>query len=123
MRRESTIEPAVKALKTIARRPNLSNPESVRVYLASTQLSEARKSKLADDLIRFYRYKRIPFEKPRYKVVEQIPFIRLETEIDQLISALGPKTKIWPSNCMMCRMSSWLVDTPLLPSNVVECRK
>ncbi len=90
--RESTIVSAVKALKAISKRTNLLNPESVRAYLATAELSEARKSKLTDDLARFYRYKQIPFEKPHYKAVEQIPFIPLETEIDQLISALGPKT-------------------------------
>jgi hypothetical protein len=63
--RESTIQPCIRALKAIAKRANLTDTESVKAYLGSAQVSENRKDKLADDLARFYRYRHIPFDKPR----------------------------------------------------------
>jgi len=87
--RESTIQP--RALKGIARRADLLNPESVKAYLASSQLSENRKEKVCDDLAGFYRYKGIHFDRPRYRRVEKLPFIPLQSEIDQLISGVGKK--------------------------------
>jgi integrase len=90
--RESTIRPCVRGLKAIAKRANLLNPESVKTCLASAPLSENRKEKLTDDLARFYRYKQIPFDRPRYRRIEKLPFIPLESEIDQLIAGLGRKT-------------------------------
>jgi integrase len=90
--RESTIRPCVRALKAIAKRTNLLNSESVKTYLASAVLSENRKAKLTDDLARFYRYKQIAFDRPRYRRIEKLPFIPLESEVDQLIAGLGNKT-------------------------------
>lgn len=90
--RESTIRPCIRALRAIAKRTNLLNPESVKTYLASAELSENRKEKLTHDLSRFYKWKHIPFQKPTYKRVEKLPFIPLESEVDQLISGVGSKT-------------------------------
>jgi hypothetical protein len=90
--RKSTIEPCIRALKAIAKKTNLLDPESVKAYLASAFLSENRKEKLADDLARFYTCKHIPFEKPSYRRVEKLPFIPFESEVDQLISGSGAKT-------------------------------
>ncbi len=90
--RESTIQPCIRSLRAIAKRTNLLNPESVKTYLASAQLSENRKEKLTHDLTRFYRYNNIRFEKPNYRRIEKLPFIPLESEVDQLISAVGKKT-------------------------------
>ncbi len=77
--RESTVRPCIRALRAIAKRANLLNPESVKSYLAFSELSENRKEKLADDLARFYRYKHIPFQKPNYRRIERLPFVPLET--------------------------------------------
>ena len=92
---ESTIQPCVRALKAIAKRTNLLNPESVKAYLASAELTENRKEKPADDLARFYRCKQITFDRPRYRRIEKLPFIPLESEVDQLIAGLGRKTAIF----------------------------
>jgi integrase len=89
---ESTIRPCIRALRAIAKRTNLLNPEAVKSYLALGLASENRKEKLADDLARFYRHRRIPFEKPTYKRMEKLLFIPLESEVDQLISCMGKKT-------------------------------
>ena len=65
--RSSTIHYCIQAIKSIARQANLLDPESAKTYLASAQISEARKAKLAEDLARFYGWKRIPFEKPSHR--------------------------------------------------------
>jgi integrase len=68
------------------------NPDEVKGYLAKATFSESRKQRISWDLFRFYRWKNIPFEMPRYRQVEKLPFIPLESEVDQLISGCGPKT-------------------------------
>ena len=69
--RESAIQPCTRALKAIARRADLLNPEAAKSYLASAPVTENRKDKLADDLARFYRYKRIPFVLGQFGVILQ----------------------------------------------------
>jgi len=90
--RHSTVHYCIQALKSIARQANLLDTESVKTCLATMGVSEARKAKLAEDLARFYNWKHIPFEKPNYRRIERLPFVPLESEIDQLISGAGRKT-------------------------------
>jgi integrase len=75
----------------VARRANLLDPESAKSYIASANVTEARKAKLVEDLDRFYRWRPIPFEKPNYRRIEKLPFIPLESEVDQLIAGVGKK--------------------------------
>jgi integrase len=89
--RHSTVKYCIQALKSIARRANLLRPESAKSYLASATISESRKAKLTEDLARFYAYKHIPFDKPKYKRIEKLPFIPLEVEADQLIASCSRK--------------------------------
>jgi integrase len=90
--RKSTTQFCVQALKSVARKANLLDTESVKSYLAHAPFSESRKSKLTEDLARFYRWKNIPFEKPNYRRIERLPFVPTEVEVDQLISGVGKKT-------------------------------
>jgi integrase len=90
--RATTIHFSVRSLRWIDKRTNLLEPEQVKALLASAQTSESRKRKLVEDLVRFYKFKNIPFDKPRYKKIERVPFIPLESELDSLISAVGKKT-------------------------------
>jgi integrase len=87
--RRSTIESAVSSLKGIANRTNLLDPESVKRYLGTAQLTENRKEALTVRLARFYKYKGIAWTAPRYRRIEKLPFIPLESEVDQLISGCG----------------------------------
>jgi len=89
--RESTTHFSVKSLIWVAKRTNLLEPEIVKAYLASAKTSESRKRKLVEDLARFYRFKNIPFDRPRYKRIDKIPFIPLETEVEQLVSGMSRK--------------------------------
>ena len=88
----ATIQAAVNTLRAIARRVNLLDPEIVKSHLAMLHVSETRKQKIAEDLTRFYEYKRIPFAKPHYRRIEIMPLLPLEAEIDQLASGLEKKS-------------------------------
>jgi len=90
--RESTCGYAVQVLNSVNRHASLLDPETVKEYLAKATFSEARKERVSHDLARFYKWKGIPFEKPRYRKVKKLPFIPLETEVDQLIGGMGKKT-------------------------------
>jgi integrase len=89
--RHSTVEYCIQALKSVARKAALLQPESAKSYLASAEISEIRKAKLTEDLARFYIYKHIRFDKPNYKRIEKLPFVPLEVEVDQLISGCSRK--------------------------------
>jgi integrase len=89
--RHSTIKYCIQALKSIARRANLLQPESTKAYLASAEMSESRKAKLTEDLARFYGYSHLAFDKPNYRRIERLPFVPLEVEVDQLISGVSRK--------------------------------
>jgi len=80
--RDSTVEASVRVLKSVARRANLLNPESVKGYLATAKLSEGRKELIVLDLARFHAYKQMHFDKPHYRRIETLPFIPLEAEVD-----------------------------------------
>jgi integrase len=90
--RHSTVYYCIRALRSIARHCSLLDPEATKTYLATASVSESRKVKLAEDLARFYSYKHIPFQKPNYQRIGRLPFIPLESEVDQLISGVGRKT-------------------------------
>jgi integrase len=90
--REWTVRASVAQLKAVSKRTNILEPEVFKEYLASNKLSESRKERLANTLAMFYKWKGIPFDKPRYRKIEKLPFIPLESEIEQLVSGMGKKT-------------------------------
>ena len=90
--RSSTIHAAISAIKAIAKKASLLDPEAVKTHLASRKVSVGRKVKICEDLARFYKFKGIPFQPPRYRRIDTIPFVPQEKEVDQLISGCGKKT-------------------------------
>jgi integrase len=90
--RPSTIHAAVSTLKAVAKKANLLNQDAVKTHLASISVSVGRKEKICQDLARFYKFKQMPFQMPRYHRNDTIPFVPQEKEVDQLISACGKKT-------------------------------
>jgi integrase len=90
--REATCRSAVQVLKTVNNRANIMSTEEVKNYLAKTKCTEGRKERVCYDLARFYAWKGIAFDKPRYRKIESLPFIPLESEIDALIAGTGHKT-------------------------------
>ncbi len=89
--RESTITARVKALKGIARKTDLFDPEAVKGTVALLDCSEARKEVLVCVYTRFLKQYNIPFNPPKYHRIEKLPFIPQESEIDQLIAGIGPR--------------------------------
>jgi integrase len=90
--RPSTIRSTIDTLKAVAKKANLLDPEAVKMHLASANVSVGRKEKICQDLARFYKFKQIPFQMPRYHRIDTLPFVPQEKEVDQLISASGKKT-------------------------------
>ena len=84
--RRSTIQSAVSCIKSVAKKSNLLNPESVKRYLGAANLTESRKEAITVRLSRFYRQKGISWVPPRYRRVERLPWIPTEEEVNQLIS-------------------------------------
>lgn len=61
--RDSTIRGTVHTLKAVAHQANLSNPESVKAYLAKAECSINRKE-ITEDLDCLYKWKNIQRVKP-----------------------------------------------------------
>lgn len=78
-------------LRSLARRIDLFNPESVKGTIAQRNVSEGRKEMLSYDYLGFCKQFNLPFTPPRYQRIEQLPFIPLESEIDQLIASMGKR--------------------------------
>jgi hypothetical protein len=79
-----TIRGALNGLKSVDRQTDLLDPQAVLSYLAHGKFGDVRRENLATHLERFYKWKGIPFEKPRYKRAERLPFIPTESEVDLL---------------------------------------
>jgi type 1 fimbriae regulatory protein FimB/type 1 fimbriae regulatory protein FimE len=90
--RPATTRCAVEALRSLSRRVDLFDTDAVKGFLAKAKVSDGRKERLSNDLARFYRFRDVPFEKPRYRKIEKLPFVPLESEVEQLVSGMGQKT-------------------------------
>jgi integrase len=89
--RESTCYFSVRTLKRLDRKVNLLEPGAVKRFLANSAWSEGGKERVAEDLDRFYKFKGIQWERPRYEAVDILPYIPKEADINELISGLsGP---------------------------------
>jgi integrase len=87
-----TIIGVVSSLRSIARKTNLLDPERVKRYLSTAQVTEARKETLVERLCGFYKYQHITWVPPRYKRVRKLPFIPTEQELSTLISGYRRKS-------------------------------
>ena len=89
---EQTIESRIKILKVLAKRgANLLDPESVKAVIAAQQWSVGRKENAAIAYSTFLKMLGKTWDPPRYKREETLPWIPLETEIDQLIAGCSPR--------------------------------
>jgi integrase len=78
-------------LRGLARRADLSDPEAIKAVIADLDVSEGRKENLVCTYRGLCRQYGILFEAPRYRRVDHLPFIPLESEVDQLIAGMGAK--------------------------------
>jgi len=63
---------------------NLLEPESVKETIANESVADSTKVHYVGVYTVFTRYFKLPWEPPLYKATRKLPFIPLETEIDQL---------------------------------------
>jgi len=90
---ESRRTTRVKLLKILAKRgADLLDPESVKEAIARQEWCNKRKVNATDAYTAFLRMKGGTWDPPRYRVIEKLPFIPTEAELDALIAACGTKT-------------------------------
>ena len=91
-----TIRTYVGSLSTLANKgADLLNPQQVEEIIAKQENWSIRaKRNYTDWYARFVKFLHIEWEKPNYKAPEKVPFIPLESEINQLISGCPRKTSI-----------------------------
>jgi len=91
-RSEQTIKSRVRRLKGLARKCNIIEPETVKAALANSQTKSSTKAITASVYTDFLKCFGMHWEQPNYKMIQSIPFIPLEGEIDQLIAACSKRT-------------------------------
>jgi integrase len=90
--RESTIKQRIEVLKILVKQgANLYDPESVKEVIAQQSWCENTKHNFVHAYNLFIKMLGLTWEPPRYTVVKRLPFIPLESELDQLISAANKK--------------------------------
>jgi integrase len=86
-RSEDTIKSRVRRLKGLAKHCNLMDPEAIKETLAKLQQKNSTKAITTSVYTNFLKCFGLTWEPPEYKMEESIPFIPLESEIDQLIAS------------------------------------
>jgi len=86
--KESTIRARVKTLKRIAKRTNILNATGVTAFLATVNWQQNTKEKRIEDLLGFYKFKQITWNRPKCQRIGKLPMVPLEGDVDQLIQTL-----------------------------------
>jgi len=87
---DSTIESRVKLLRVLAKRgADLYDPESVKDVIARQNWSNKRKINAVDAYTKLLEMTGGTWDPPRYSFTRTLPFIPLESELDQLIAGCG----------------------------------
>jgi hypothetical protein len=73
--RPGTIQAAISTLKAVAKKASLLDQDAAKTQLASLNVSVGRKEKICQDLARFYKFRQISFQMPRYHRNDSIPFV------------------------------------------------
>jgi hypothetical protein len=94
---ETTIERYVRLLRELSKYGDLKDPESVKVALSRFNWMEATKEMACGAYALYAKQHGFTFVPPRYRRVEKLPFIPLESEIDQLIASMSLKTSTFLS--------------------------
>jgi len=89
--RPSTIESRVKMIRTLFDRgADLFYPEKVKEVIAEQETwNDSTKAKVVDDYSCFITMLGLVWKAPKYRRCERLPFIPLESELDQLIAGCG----------------------------------
>ena len=90
-RKDATVKHYTMVLRFFSRNADLSDPESIKEFLAKARLSDKSKKSYIDAYSAFLKFVGGSWDKPMYKAPEKIPFIPTEEELDQLIAGSGRK--------------------------------
>jgi integrase len=86
---ETTIERYVRLLKGLVKHGDLRDPESIKVALTRSGWADGTKEMACGAYAIFAKQHGFTFVPPRYRRVEKLPFIPLDSEVEQLIGAMG----------------------------------
>jgi integrase len=86
---ETTIERYVRLLKELAKRGDLRDSESIKVALTKTGWADGTKEMACGAYAIYAKQHGFTFAPPRYRRAEKLPFIPLDSEVEQLIGAMG----------------------------------
>ena len=86
---ETTIERYVRLLKELGKRSDLRDPESVKVGLTRTGWADGTKEMACGAYVIYAKQHGFIFVPPRYRRIEKLPFIPLDSEVEQLKGAMG----------------------------------
>jgi len=89
---ETTILPRLRNFRNLAKICNITNPEEVKLTLANLTWKNRTKKQFVSDYTQFLKFLKKTWKPPQYTPEETLPFIPMETEIDQLIASCGNKT-------------------------------
>ncbi len=92
--RESTIvQNYAKILKQLSKNCNLDKPETVLNFLAAKDISEGRKELICDCYANYCEFKKLSFNKPRYRRVDKLPIVPLQKDIEALLACVTEASK------------------------------
>ncbi len=95
---EETIRSRMQSLNQVARIVNINEPYQIKKWLANLietkpcNWNNKTKTKFCDTYTAFLNYKGTTWKAPKYAIVEKLPFIPAEQEIDLLIAYCGKVT-------------------------------
>jgi len=86
---ETTIERYVRLLRRISDYGDLRDPESVKIGLTQTHWADGTKEMACGAYALYAKQHGFTFAPPRYRRIEKLPFIPLDSEVEQLIGSMG----------------------------------
>jgi integrase len=91
-RSEATIESRIRRLKGLAKLCNVMDPEAVKEAMAMLPHKKSTKAITVSVYSDFLKSLNMTWDQPEYKMEQNLPFIPLESEIDQLIASCSKRT-------------------------------
>ena len=89
---DSTVKVRTRILKRLIKKGiDVMDPEAVKLFLASHDWSNQYRQNIVNCYQTFLNMIGLTWQPPSYQVIEELPFIPLEEEIDALISGCGKK--------------------------------
>jgi len=112
-RADSTIKTVGKSLNKLERLANLDEPESVKTFLATVDLSNDYKRILCSAYDCYVKFHGLQWSKPKYVQSSKMPKIPLESQIDAIIAQTSPK---------LATAISMSKDTGLRPTELMNLK-